>query len=681
MASDKSFLWSPFEADKRGNAIANALEAGNDPTTNQDLANLMYVKNYTKKDAGARDNDLSREFSDAIIMAGAYHRALDDGNDLNVNAQAKNFVQKLVADADKLAYASRYFNLMRRTPAGVAAATPIPAGRFFGAVPGAATPSAWFEANWADAADAVANGGNYRLNLKKRSVADASEFGLALPLYKGFGGWWYTPGNRVDANGPEELLQEQIYAQVPARGDLVGLSLDRLYELQGKPTLLSVKVSENVRRSLFAIAQAKVADVSEVPTDYGDYADLCDGNRWHCDDNGFYTMVNGQKIAYGAEDPASVALLKQEHMCYSSGVKGDSAQCNQYIFECLLDNKDGADLDLAKCIQNYDAQGNFFDVAKQEIDNMHPIIAVRTLQKFGFRTHQVYDSQAGMQLKKVEDVNHWLRNFVDKKFDAAKAQAVRSQSKLLHYLGMLVSFVNANCGILNKGVQATTEEAAGIYKPSEYIQKLGIEPRRTPTTDSASFYYDMQRFRPHFEQYRQARTTPFKMGNRGLFTPFGGMISPGAQVLVQSGGGAQGDMVLRKLQSNCSGAYLIGQILNSVKNALGARGKQLCAADVQKLEEKVRLLLDTEKELLKTINYIEEYNRLMDIYRDYSVSELNVAELERFVKRHSHLKDKQVAMEEYLLRILEKLGKVADEDDDLGKMSRVGIDCAPGQRC
>jgi hypothetical protein len=682
MASEKCFLWSPIEADKRGNAIAAALETGNDPTTNQDLAGLMYVKYYSGARApGARDDDLSHEFVNAIIDAAYYHRSLDNKQDLTINPTAFAFVQKLASlTQDAAQWYSRYINLMVRS-GGMADNVQEWNGN-----PGA-------NGDWTAAVGdlvtvaraALSNPSQYRVNLKKRSESGPSYFAESLPLYRGFGGYGITGRNgeyqRYNTSMAHDDLIKDMYTQIVKNGtyqDIIAFaSFNDAYQVQGRPTLLSVKVSENVRRALFDIAKAKISDASEIPADYGDYVDLCDGNKWACDETGFYTIVNGQRISYGVEDVASQQLLKAGHSCYSTGVNAATeGQCNSYIFECLLDSKDGADLDLDKCIKNYDSIGNFFEVAQKEIDNMHPIIAIRTLQKFGFRTHQVYDENAGQPLKKIEHVNHWLRNFVDKKFDAEKAKAVRSQGKLLHYLGMLVSFVNSNCGILNKGIKATSEEAAGIMKPSEYMRSLGIEARVVPNDDTSSLHYDIARFRPQFQQYSAAQNAPFKMAGlgqpMGLSTPFGSTISPGAQVLVsQTGGnGAQTSQLLRKLQGNYSGALLIKQILASVRNALSARGKQLNPTDVAKLEEKVKLLMDTESELIKTISYIEEYNKLMDMFRDYTVAELSVAELERFVKRHSNLKNKQVAMEEYLLRILEKLSKFASEDEN-GKMTKL----------
>lgn len=451
-----------------------------------------------------------------------------------------------------------------------------------------------------------------------------------------------------DGNYDTELEQQRSAANVAAN----------------QPLTFKVNAGEIVRKTLFAIARAPVEEADEVPTDYGEYADMMDGNKWFRDAKGYYTVVNGDVVRYGEDDPGTVAKLKAGHSCYGTGLNDEN--CNQYIWNCLLSDSADADQLLQNCINIYNREGNFFEMAAKEIEELHPVIAVRTLQKFGFRTHSVYDSSMNMSLKKVESVKHWLENFVSKKFTKAQKDAVVAQGKLLGYLGMLVSFVNSNPGILNKGVQGTTDEAAGVMNRSDYLKRLDIPLYKQPSAGQSD-YYDIARFRSQFNQYSAARPRAFSMTSAGrLMTPFGSVFSPGASMLSQvggqSGGGGQTQYVLRKLKTDCRGANLISNVMRSLMGDLSSRGKELNEQSKAKITKQVEDLKKTEMELLKTMFYLEEYSRLLDMFKQYETEELSEDKLRQFVDRHSHLQGKQVAQEEYLLRILEKLGRLVGDD-------------------
>src|SRR5205823_1316578 len=135
----------------------------------------------------------------------------------------------------------------------------------------------------------------------------------------------------------------------------------------------------------------------------------------------------------------------------------DKGECVDYIFECILDEDPSS---FAKCLQKFKRQG-FFKVAKADISNLHPVLALRILQKFGFHKHQIYDDQAGAQIWKVEDVDHWIEHYLAKKFPSAEIQKMIKDNDnyyLLSYIDLISQYVNANPGILNKGYGGVSAE-------------------------------------------------------------------------------------------------------------------------------------------------------------------------------------------------------------------------------
>ena len=140
------------------------------------------------------------------------------------------------------------------------------------------------------------------------------------------------------------------------------------------------------------------------------------------------------------------------------------------MFQCLLSD-DAASLDV--CLNTF-KNNEFFKTAKREINSMHPVLALKTLQKFGFRTEYVNDSLGG-KLRKVQSVDSWMKTYMKETFNPSQIQQITDgNDRLIAYLDLVSQYINANPGILNKGYGGTSAEASGLFKPSDYVRSVGI---------------------------------------------------------------------------------------------------------------------------------------------------------------------------------------------------------------
>jgi hypothetical protein len=453
---------------------------------------------------------------------------------------------------------------------------------------------------------------------------------------------------------------------------------------------MNINAEKIIRQQLYRVVKAKPGDVPAAGSAPGvddkqyEYADIAK-NVWKRKANGdlVKTLPDGKEITYNENDPATAELLTANNNCYSTGLNLQGAECKKYIYDCII-GEDNISLD--KCLKNLDNK-DFYTVAKEEINNIHPYIAIRTLQRFGFRKHKVQDDKAGCQLYKIERVSHWLSTFMKTKFTTKEMQdAITGNTKLLAYLDLLAQFVNANPEVLNKDYKGKTEESVGMCKPTELAKGLDIPCRKEPSRKSGSMY-EISLFKKNFDQYAvRNKQGPFQFNQMGnIYTPFGMAITPDVSLVapVQRGGGGGGslDWVLRRFnQESVVGGRLIKEIFKGLLKELEARGKSLNKSDLDNLDGRIQRLVEEEEELLRTLAYIEAYAELMDAFKDYSTSTLSLEDLKKHVDNRNRLKEKQMSQEQYLVKILEKVQKLLkDEGEDDGEYEKLFLNGKPAQ--
>ncbi len=167
-------------------------------------------------------------------------------------------------------------------------------------------------------------------------------------------------------------------------------------------------------------------------------------------------------------------------------------------------------------------RGDFFEVSKEEIKNMHPLIALRTLQKFGFRQYRKMDTVANRELNKIERVDHWLKNYVAEHYAKNDVRnAISGNKNLLIYLDLIAQYVNSSScvSILNPEYSGKTEQdefakeieptpPPGFAQPVEPLEP-SAKPPVTPEEE-----FPMAKLSAYLETQRWALIRDFNQINK-----------------------------------------------------------------------------------------------------------------------------------------------------------------------
>jgi hypothetical protein len=539
----------------------------------------------------------------------------------------------------------------------------------------------WVPANESEYESAGSNPTQFRLNLKKYANGK-TYLGESFPEYsdKVFDGVWsngalVNDATKLNARTFKDLYDE-IYSNKTPRTQT---ALPNQPNQSSGNIIFHVKVDDLVRNRFFRISSAKagIPSISTGTSATQQYRllDMINRNIISRDANGkMVRTVNGVKVELGAEDDETNKTIKQSHYCYSTHVNNTGENCRRFIFECLL-SQDASSLD--KCLKDLKLVPDFFKVATNDIKTLHPVLALRILQQFGFHKYQEYDEIAGMQLWKVECVSHWLKTYMQSKFTSQEIRDMITQDgqyHILSYLDLISQFVNANPAILNKNYSGSSEEARGKLKPSTYGKQLGLEFEiiKQPSTFILS---DIRRLKGHLQQLRATRTLPFAAirGTRGVFTPFGRQLTPGVSFL-QLGGGPKCESIIRKLNDGgqASGYQVIEAYMNAVLKEFENRNKQLDQNDLANIKNNIEKYRELEFLLLQSLCYIDEFNTLSDMLQDYKTDVLTEDNLKKMVNRLSNVNTKIHSTEGQLLNIISKIQDVLG-DDNSGNQSEVTV--------
>lgn len=521
------------------------------------------------------------------------------------------------------------------------------------------------------------NFNQYRINFKKNQIgSNVTQLEADLPLInQGTTTIFITDlnGNPQQYNVKGQDILKELFNTVynGTQSKIVAQNYQQaVNNLMRDGPYFKIRVDDLIRKRLFKAMRANVGIPEPKKDDIDTYIDIPNKNTIFRDSNGkFYIKKDGKKIPYDINDPETIRVLKASHKCYSTFIDADEASCNRYMFECLLGNDPNQ---LKVCYERLKLV-KFYENARAEINQMHGAIAVRTLQRHGFRKYKVFDNTLGMQIYKIEDCDHWLEHVAKKNGIDPIADGVEF---ILKYLCLLVQYVNQNPGILNKGIDGETDEAIGKFEQSDYLNALNIKPRIEPAGD-AECGYEVSKFKKYFGSNLFGVTrqnVPFFGGiaSGQLMGPFGMAIQPGMQMIRQSGGEYIIDSGNRCPSELCN-AKLMQDIFNDLKTNLANKGKKLDAASEQKIANVIDKISTFSTQATQMLAVIQEYNDLIYALNDYKTETLSIQKLNEIISRYGKVQDRYRSTENYAIKILDLLQKLAGEEgiDGNGNMEKL----------
>lgn len=381
------------------------------------------------------------------------------------------------------------------------------------------------------AEEVASNPGSYRFNLTKvidprcnSEMASVPKFSFVIPyldeqVISVVKKIWYTDNNGaikfISAPLASDFLRHiynSVYLGV-ADQTIESMNLPKIFDPDRRLKQFNLRLADLVRLRLTQIKNSP-PEIISLGADIENYDKYIQRDQWKRysinkgdKETQEYTMLctgkdENQWCADEAFDvaPKGVRVFDASNNCYSTmAVKVTDAEsrkeCHNYVFNCLLSNdKKG----LIGCLRTLEKAGGLLDddIAKKEINKMHPMIARRTLQRFGFVEREQYDTVAKMKLIKVCDTEYWLKNVVASNITSGEVRnIITNNQSLLRYFDLVVAYVNGNPAILNKNYKGITEETLKQSNVEHFPSKYDhLPPTQYTSATPAQEISQMRRY-------------------------------------------------------------------------------------------------------------------------------------------------------------------------------------------
>ena len=508
---------------------------------------------------------------------------------------------------------------------------------------------------------------NVRFNLNKDGYGNIQFINIIPLVPSTVTTVWYTnaSGNIVklkDMRGPIEederirrtefeILRVLYYLIYTDHEDLKNYAPDlpKSYDEQRSMKFFHIDVDKLVRQRL-AYNRSQPVDAPAKADEQ--MVDLAYNNIWHRGADGeLYT-----KGADGSKIPVSdMNKLSQKASCFGTGVDGSNATCLPFVFDCILSN-DAKKLEACmEGLKNVD----FKKFADNELKNLHPKVAAKILNKFGFQQVEVYDREQGKVCNKVQSVNAWQDAQVKK--DQSMKDKLDANPNLIKYLGLIVEFVNANLAVLNKNGCGSTDESVGRPPVPSFAAKAKINLRIDPFK-AESGLYDMGVLKGYNQTnlYGATIRNPLLRSSTGQYTTNSVSFMPafmsGRVSVGQTGGGAVDDAIRRK---QLGSAQRLSGLFKAALVQMKSRNKTLDESNRIAIDKKIERLAKMEEELIKQARDIETYSECLDALRDYKSETLNYENLKTIVDRCNSLYTKHGCEEQSIVKVIECCQKIS----------------------
>lgn len=402
-----------------------------------------------------------------------------------------------------------------------------------------------------------------------------------------------------------------------------------------------------------AIKKAASAYLGEsAPIKEEDYLSMYTGDKILYDsaNKEFYSkhtnLLTGKvdnEIRYGKMDNAD-DLDEKINKCKSTGLDGMEG-CNEFFRSIMSEPEKALSTDLLNAI----AGVKFNELAIENIKGVHPLIALQTLRKFGFRRHLQYDTTAGTELWKVECVNHWVKHYLTKNHGTKEVQDMIHNAKsnnFLKYLSYLSQYVNSSPAILNKNFMGKSDEAMGVFVVPVDAAKLGLKvpyPRiGTNVVEPCLGNLVTSKYALVGGQHINGPSVMSGGGHKdiyggqflqGILSPFGTRtFTPGVPMLKNDAGDVSQCKIITNIKNQ--GSNIMIEMFKGIVKALDAKGKPLSSDQINALNTKLEQHKQLETELLRTLCFLENsdsesltrkiHDRYAKLFEKYHSMEKNI---------------------------------------------------------
>ena len=443
---------------------------------------------------------------------------------------------------------------------------------------------------------------------------------------------------------PEYIMRYHILRKSIKPEELPTLtSVSRYYQFNINPTAFQL------RRWIEDSYDEYRGSVSSLDDMFGDHDGSCEYTR-----NARGRLIkhgrNGREIVVENDSHEFNRLVTPENKCYTTGFKGDTAQCANFFEKYLNGNM----RDINNC-KEFLTNGNFWNIAQREVNSMLPDVAVRTLQALTFikiRVNGLYE---------FESVSDWLKK-IRNSMNYDDYKQIRNNSQLIGYLQMLIRKVNDCPIILNKDYDSKKSTCNSTLKNTRFT-KMGVREYVPLSNNLTINMSDLARLSTAITTVNRSNQLLVSMHRN----PALGLVIPAhvGYTGIMTGGSYDNQNTLEALKlrldpnKTVSTHSYFGRIAETYFRQLEARGQSLHDGDRKKVMAAIEDLGRSERKLTKIMIATNKYLDLIDTHgvQTSKSGVLTLEHLKNFVDVRERSLNKTVKKQTSLLNVFTSLAE------------------------
>ena len=356
-------------------------------------------------------------------------------------------------------------------------------------------------------------------------------------------------------------------------------------------------------------------------------------NKYFRDESGQLSIIENGKIVqvmHGSKYWTDIIEKNKNNQCATLGLnkndEPDDQKCVNYLLSCInSDNTKSID----KC-NKFLSDSRFFENATNEVNQLFPEIALKTLNRFEFRREYYYPYKNNKErLERFRDTKDWyevLAKKIDSNFTQDDLDKIKQNKHLEYYLNLLVKKINTNPSILNK-----------TYKPQQHqaLNQNYFTDLKRKTEISQSDRLDIQQFFTRYFKGPLGRSRR-QIGGDAYSSSF------------NNDDYEQMDNFISHKVRNFKYSHPLFTIdLQTQLDILSRRNKKIAPDTLQKINTLIETLKVSEIKITSILYLIKKYNQIKDLDKginnigDVELTLANMQEkLDKYInKSHNKIND------------------------------------------
>lgn len=330
--------------------------------------------------------------------------------------------------------------------------------------------------------------------------------------------------------------------------------------------------------------------------------------------------------------------LFESKNCYATQTKGTNNQCYTYILDCLLNfNADG----FLNC--NLD-DNNFFDATTQEINSIHPIIALRTLEKFGFEKILAYDQTLNHNILLIEEFSTWFNRIVKNTSIPEKIREnIKKNKKFEIYMLNLVNYVNKNPAILNKDID---------YKQKTLYQKKNIVNNETINMIQILDLVEsnIKLILMEIKNYKKSNNNNINY----LAQLYNNYLKPLYYDKIRDTHKNKNYKIEKAIKIPSSSLGLFNIFIGYVED-LRQQNIYIRPNEFEKIEEKLKKTVILEKEIFDILIMLFKYLQYIELFKNYKSEELTIEKIHYITNTYYNYIEKKLNDELEIIKLIKSI--------------------------